>query len=30
MKGVDEEVKEERKREVICEVRRFLTHFTDK
>jgi len=29
MKVVNEEVEEERKKEVICEVRRFITHFTD-
>jgi len=29
MKDVDEEVEEERKRKVVCEVRRFITHFTD-
>jgi len=30
MKGVSEEVKEERKRKVVCEVRGFITHFTDR
>jgi len=27
---MSEEVEEERKREVVCEVRRFITHFTDR
>jgi len=27
---VSEEVKEERKKEVVCEVRGFITHFTDR
>jgi len=30
MKVVSEEVEEERKKEVVCEVRRFITHFTDR
>jgi len=30
MKGVSEEVEEERKREGVHEVKRFITHFTDK
>jgi len=30
MKGVNEEVEEERKKKVLCEVRRFITHFTDR
>jgi len=29
MKVMSEEVKEERKKEVVCEVREFITHFTD-
>jgi len=29
MKVVSEEVEEERKKEVIHEMRRFITHFTD-
>jgi len=29
-KVVSEEVEEERKRKVICEVRGFITHFTDR
>jgi len=29
-KDVDEEVEEERKRKVVHEVRRFITHFTDR
>jgi len=29
-KVVSEEVEEERKREVVCEVRGFITHFTDR
>ena len=29
-KGVDEEVEEERKKEVVCEVKGFITHFTDR
>jgi len=29
MKVVSEEVEEERKKEVVCEVRGFITHFTD-
>jgi len=30
MKGVSEEVEEERKKKVVCEMRKFITHFTDK
>jgi len=30
MKVVSEEVEEERKRKVIHEMRRFITHFTDR
>jgi len=30
MKGDDEEVEEERKKKVVCEVRGFITHFTDR
>jgi len=30
MKVVSEEVEEERKKEVICEMRGFITHFTDR
>jgi len=30
MKVVSEEVEEERKRKVVCEVREFITHFTDR
>jgi len=30
MKVVSEEVEEERKKEVICEIRGFITHFTDR
>jgi len=29
MKGVSEEVEEKRKKEVVCEMREFITHFTD-
>jgi len=27
---MSEEVEEERKRKVVCEMRRFITHFTDR
>jgi len=30
MKDVNEEVEEERKKEIVCEVREFITHFTDR
>jgi len=30
MKVMSEEVEEERKREVVCEMRGFITHFTDR
>ncbi len=30
MKGVSEEVEKERKKKVVCEMRKFITHFTDK
>jgi len=30
MKDVDEEVKEERKKEVVHKMRGFITHFTDR
>ena len=29
-RGVNEEVEEERKRKVVCEMKRFITHFTDR
>jgi len=29
MKGVSEEVEEERKRKVVCEIKEFIAHFTD-
>ncbi len=30
MKDVSEEVEEERKKKVVCEMRKLITHFTDK